>query len=435
MHHHIIGGGTLFHVRPHLAIAAPARGTVAKKLYGILNETYLPGEEITKHLTKMAGGDTLETNKDIEGLIDQLVDDPTTKMIFIPAALCDFEGSIIDERFEGKNTETPSGKDQPRLHSKVGEHLMLMRPAEKVVSRVRQNRKDIFLVTFKVTAGASSDEQFEAGLELLKRSSSNLVLANDIRNRRNMVITPEQARYYETTNREAALRGLVKMARERSKGTFTRSTIVQGEPVPWSSPLVPDSLRAVVNHCIQRGAYKPFLGSTVGHFAVKLDDTTFLTSRRKTDFNKLDQVGLVKVESSGPDSVIAHGSRPSVGGQSQRIVFEEHRGLDCIVHMHVPLRASHVNPIPVRPQWLHECGSHQCGKNTSDGLKGFSSPYQEAPLKAVMLDQHGPNIVFHRSIDPRIVIDFIEANFDLEGNTSGVVTRRETPRTLQSAQL
>ena len=39
-----------------------------------------------------------------------------------------------------------------------------------------------------------------------------------------------------------------------------------------------------------------------------------------------------------------------------------------------------------------------------------------------MLDNHGPNIVFHHSIDPQEVIDFIDANFDLSNKTGGAVT-------------
>jgi hypothetical protein len=38
-----------------------------------------------------------------------------------------------------------------------------------------------------------------------------------------------------------------------------------------------------------------------------------------------------------------------------------------------------------------------------------------------MLDQHGPNIVFHHSIDPQEVIDFIEKHFELNAKTGGYV--------------
>jgi Class II Aldolase and Adducin N-terminal domain len=162
---------------------------------------------------------------------------------------------------------------------------------------------------------------------------------------------------------------------------------------------------------VARGAYKPFLGATVGHFAVKIGEGRFLTSRRKTDFNRLSEVGLVLVEARGDHEVIAHGSRPSVGGQSQRIIFAEHPGLDCIVHFHCPKRGG--SAVPVRAQRPFECGSHECGKNTSEGLREFGG------LAAVMLDQHGPNIVFSRDADPGEIIRFIDENFDLAMSTAG----------------
>lgn len=54
-----------------------------------------------------------------------------------------------------------------------------------------------------------------------------------------------------------------------------------------------------------------------------------------------------------------------------------------------------------------------CGENTRDGLTKHGNLY------AVMLDNHGPNIVFHHSINPQEAIDFIENNFDLSKSTSG----------------
>ena len=275
----------------------------------------------------------------------------------------------------------------------------------------RYPRKDIFLVGFKATANASAEEQYRQGLNMLKASSANLVLANDVVTKLNMIIVPEEATYHVTTDREEALKALVEMTYLRSHLTFTRSTVVAGDPVPWESDLVPSALRAIVDHCIMRGAYKKFRGVTAGHFAVKLDDSNFLTSRRKTDFNDMKHVGLVKVKTDGPDSVIAYGSKPSVGGQSQRIVFLEHPETDCIVHFHCPKLPE--SKIPTVSQREYECGSHECGENTSRGLARFGN------LEAVYLDQHGPNIAFNKSIDPQEVIDFIEANFDLTKKTGG----------------
>ena len=290
---------------------------------------------------------------------------------------------------------------------------MDLRPTAKVVNSIRKTRKDIFLVSFKTTSGASREEMYLKGLKLLKTSSSNLVLVNDVKTCWNMVITPEEAAYHETQDRDEVLAGLVEMAWLRSHLTFTQSTVVAGEAVPWNSPEVPSSLRNVVDYCISRRAYKPFNNSTVGHFAVKVNDNTFLTSIRKSNFNDLDKVGLVKVVTDGPDTVIAYGAKPSVGGQSQRRVFREHEGMDCIVHFHSPLKSDAPDAIPIRSQREVECGSHECGKNTSSGLAQFGN------LKAVYLDRHGPNIVFNRDIDPQEVINFIDRNFELEKKTGG----------------
>jgi hypothetical protein len=73
-----------------------------------------------------------------------------------------------------------------------------------------------------------------------------------------------------------------------------------------------------------------------------------------------------------------------------------------------------MNLIPTRSQFEYECGSHECGQNTADGLKEIWPG-----IKVVMLDRHGPNIVFHHSIDAAEVIRFIETYFDLDKTTSG----------------
>lgn len=414
----IVGGGTVSHVRNHLALCAPAYGTTACKIRDYCRE-HSNKLDVNLHLTKMADPlfSNIETNEDISRLLDKWIADPNVKIIFFNPALVDFKGSICTSGPVGyewaDDISTVSGKYEERLKTSEGERMMKLTPTDKLISKIRKNRKDIFLVGFKTTCGASEDEQYLTGLHLLKTTSCNLVLANDTKTRTNMIITPEEARYHVTTDRDFALRNLVQMAYLRSHLMFTRSTVISGEPVSWNSDRVPDTLRKVVNYCIEKNAYKPFNGATVGHFAVKIGPTTFLTSRRKTNFNELSTLGLVKVETDGPDSVIAYGAKPSVGGQSQRIVFQEHPDTDCIVHFHCPIKPN--SKVPIVSQREYECGSHECGKNTSNGLQKFSNLY------AVYLDNHGPNIVFNRACDWRTVVEFIESNFDLSAKTGGPV--------------
>ena len=415
---HIIGGGTFSHVRNHLALAMPAFGTTAKRLNELCKERF-DKLDTHLHLTKMADtNSSLVTNEDVEELVIKLKDDYNTKIIFFNVGLCDFDANVVsDIDYEAKSLETtPSGKYEERLKSDTSP-LLSLEGKRKIVKRIRDGRKDICLIAFKTTCGATEQEQYLAGLELLKKNSCNLVLANDTKTRLNMIITPEEARYHVTTDREEALKQLVDIAFYRSHLSFTRATVVDGKPIEWNSDLVYPSLRTVVNHCIGSGAYKPFNGATVGHFACKIGENEFLTSIRKSNFNDLPKTGLVRVVTDTQDTVTAYGAKPSVGGQSQRIIFSEHNDYDCIVHFHCPIKPN--SSVPVVSQREYECGSHQCGQNTSNGLKKFGN------LSAVMLDNHGSNIVFHHDIDPQEVIKFIDANFDLSDKTGGLVSLQE----------
>lgn len=406
---HIFGGGTFSHVRNHLAIAAPAFGETARQLQDLLGKHMgiTSQVEVQMHLTKMADPySTLVTNEDVEAEVDRIIANPYARVIFFNVALCDFNGQIGD---------IESGKYAERLQSRNGPFTMNLTVADKLIGKIREHRKDLFVIGFKTTAGASSDVQYATALNMLKANSINLVLANDTVTRNNMIVAPEETRYCESTDRKNVLNYLVKMVLSRSKNTYTRSNVVPGESVAWSSNEVPNNLRTVVDHCIARGAYKPFRGVTSGHFAVKISDTQIITSKRKHNFNRLAEEGMVRIDYEGDSKVIAHGFKPSVGGQSQRIVFTEHQDAECIVHFHSPLKATARDKIPIAEQAPNECGSHQCGANTSRNLKEFDG------IKAVMLRDHGPNIIFNRSTDPNKVIEFIEANFDLADKTGGLL--------------
>lgn len=417
---YILGGGTFMHVRAHMSLSAPAFGETARKLTSRFNE-YIKlidkdnDYEIVPIYTKMADyRSKIVTNDDVEDVVKQIIADPLTRGVVFNVALTDFSGQIggVD-----------SGKYATRLETANGDEVIKITPTNKLIGMFREKRKDIFVVGFKTTSEKTEDEQYVRGLKLLKKNSLNIVLANDLVTRKNMIIVPEESRYAVTTDRDDALNVLTKMFFARIQNKFTRSTVVDGESIDWNGELVPENLREVVNHCIQEGAYKPFLGKTAGHFAVKIDNNTIATSKRKTNFNNLDNVGLVKIESKNDDEVIAYGAKPSVGGQSQRIIFSEHPEMECIAHFHCPIKqdAVELGRIPVAPQWQNECGSHDCGRNTSRNLSSFDLGDGDI-IKVVFLDEHGPNIVFSKNTKAKKIIDFIDNNFDLKKKTGGLVT-------------
>lgn len=438
---YVLTGGTMVHVAPHFSLCAPAYGRVGVDIHAELARALgrAGRDEAVLIRTKMAlGADSpssaerelfrqanlayLETNDDLARLLALLVDRPDTACIVLACAVCDWQPEALRQAGEPIASDR-FGKQIARLETRKGTLHASLRPADKLIGSIRQHRKDLFLVGFKATTGLSESAQYLTGLGLLKRASCNLVLANDLHTRLNMVITPEEARYHVGKDRREVVAGLCEMIVLRTGLTFTRSTVVPGEPIPWASEAIPANLRTVVDHCIARGAYKPFDGKTVGHFATRGPRPGIIyTSRRKSDFNRLAQDGLLEIETLDEDRVIARGAKPSVGGQSQRIIFDTHEDVDCIVHFHCPPRhptgedAGAGQAIPVRPQRPFECGSHECGRNTAEGLLEVWPG-----IKAVYLDEHGPNICFSRHEDPGRVIEFIERNFDLDGKTGGLV--------------
>lgn len=358
----------------------PLSASIAQRV-AELAQTFQVPLDTNLHLTDAAGGsEGIVTEADLEEVAHEVAADFPTKMVmWLP--------------------DTPRQDEIAKVFRK--ESVNGMAP-----------RKDIFLVGMTATRGASGSEQFEAGLSFVKGSSANLSLAYDYETRNGMVVAPEESAYEESTDLDLVVRGLLEMAHLRSQLTFTRSTVVDGYPVSWDDEVVYPSLRDVVNFCIANGAYKPFMNKTAGHFAAKVAENEFLTSIRSSNFNNLATTGLVKVITDGPDRVVAMGAKPSVGGQSQRIVFSEHPERDSIVHFHCPIKPG--SDVPVVSQREYECGSHECGQNTSDGLA-----LVDDGIEAVYLDNHGPNIVFHHDEDPKKVQTFIADNFDLTKKTGG----------------
>ena len=496
---YIISGGTVNHVRPHFALAAPAYGTVGREITDRLHKmlwdddnsqtdcaafieamdgadiepTNKYGLQVVPIFTRMAQGQNtragghqakntleaaglkyVETNADVQKLVDYLKTQASTRCIVMAAAICDWEPSTITSDYyinrnnrlttpTKKNNLTGSpvkfGKDQPRLKSRdPGGHPanveMRLKPSNKIIGNIRageEGRKDIFLVSFKATAGLTPGETYAAGLKGLKGSSSNLVLANDVQTGTNVVVTPEEFPYFETT-REAALDTLCEMILGRLQLTFTRTVMVPGEPAHikdlHNKGAIPPNFLPVLEHLIKRGAYKvlPWKDSTSGHFGCVTEGEEFsrISSIRKVNHNLCLEEGVAKIMGTTDDGkIIAMGGRPSVGEHTQQQIYDrinktgdDQSRIHSIVHFHCPMKIEGEGEIPTRPQKLYECGSDQCGTNTSRGM----SPMLDIGdgIWAVHLEGHGPNIAFHRDVPAEQVIEFIERFWNLDRKSS-----------------
>lgn len=548
----ILGGGTNTYISNHLALSAPAYGTTAKILANKFRRHEENKMEVDLYLTKMASSDSIhlgrnlpDTPEEIEELVDVLIADPATRVIIFNVAIVDYKPTSLFtlesnsyDAYNPREITDKFGKYASRLNtSKLPEVCLELSVQDKIIQKIRKERKDILLVGFKTTCGATKEEQFQKGLKLCKDASANIVFVNDVDKGRieklnnhlkasddvmsrhylnqvkteldnegnikkelwkeakiknmeaieklqnNGLVTPEESSYWYNT-RDEALDALVQMVLDRSHLHFTRSTVVDAETIPWNSEEIPKTFKTIFNFVRGSGAYK--LGpnkNTVGHFGLALSPNEFLTSKRKTDFNKIEEVGLVRVITDDPDDVfgykhffttkeeldvleilshlktelelckkqsntqpnqenlqkrigfyksklkfietqredkvIAFGAKPSVGGQSQRSLFQAFPDLNCIIHFHCPLKPESRSLFNTTKQFSYECGSKECIASNLTGFKEYkvSDTYS---IWAGHMDYHGPNIVFNSNINPQLVIDFISSHWDLSKKTTGL---------------
>ena len=196
---HIFGGGTIQHVRNHLALCAPASGTTARKLAADLANSPL-GMDVQLHLTKMADPESrIETNEDVSRVLYGLLSDPDTRAIIFSVALCDFSGQIGD---------VESGKYAERLQTRdAGSLQMNLAPTPKILASIKIARPDVFVVGFKTTASATEIGQLTAAARQIRETGVDLVFANDTVTRRNMLVDAKGVRLRGT--REEVLNMLV----------------------------------------------------------------------------------------------------------------------------------------------------------------------------------------------------------------------------------
>lgn len=443
----ILCGGTINYVAPHFALTAPAYGTVGLKIYKEIYKTIesekafdkfsveliptemalsnLPSECLMNYIyyLEKAGLKKLETNKDLSKFVDYLISSPDTRCVIMAAAVCDFEPEYVIG--SDGNTSFKFGKDVKRFSSSNGMEMKL-KPSEKILPRIREQRKDIFVVSFKTTAGVGRDETYKTGLLALKKNSSNLVFANDIQDKINMVITPEEFPY-EGKDRDEAIQLLSDITYKRLNLTFEDKTIVKNNERAFPDALmkegaIPKNWYEVMQYLFTHNAFKPLpeTGKTSGHFGCRVTGKDYerITSERKINHNDSFQRGMIPVYSYKDGLLVVGGAKPSVGEKTQELIYQELGDkIHSIVHFHCPINESitHI-PFEKREQLPFECGSKECALNTVSGM------VECAPgIYAVHLENHGPNIAFHKDVPSEIVIKFINLYWNLNDKTGGVI--------------
>ena len=419
----IYGGGTFTDIRNHFSFAARAKGSTAKYLH-----SKMKGSELI--LTSMANvNSNIVTNADVEESIDSILEDKTVKVIIFSCAIADFTAKI-------DNVE-PNSKSERLKSSK--EYTIDLLKTEKIINKIRRNRKDIFLVGFKTETDVEEDVLYKRALKMLKTNRCNLVFANDTVRRKNMIVCPEESYYHYSDDRIMVLNDLISMIEERSNLTYNGTFLNNCEKsVRCGNYIVTDSLnydmkntsktfQTVMRYLLDNNAYTlNDNGFTTGHFCERIDDYSMFSSMRKKDHNNIFKEGICRVEFDsfnvkkmlqGKKTVISvYGQhKASVGAMSQMLLFYKNPEYDCIVHFHNTIKDKFKKDASIVPQKPYQCGSLECGLNTCNGLTEVS--FGGIKIKYVMLDKHGPNILFKSKDDPMKIISFIENHFNLGEKT------------------
>ena len=200
----ILGGGTFTEAKCHLALAAPAFGNTARQLHNICVRG-LTGFDIQLILTKMADhASDIITNTDLYWKVNSLIEDKSVKVIIFNAAVCDFY-------LEGL-------PDVGRLKSSGNVPATLIGESCKFISLIKERRPDIFVVGFKTTFGETVEVQKQLAYNQIHNSNVDIVLANDLSTRNNLVVVKKGGAY--ENDRQALLEMLPTLIKA---GTLTGS--------------------------------------------------------------------------------------------------------------------------------------------------------------------------------------------------------------------
>lgn len=512
----ILGGGTNTYISNHLALSAPAYGSTAIKLEDKFKEHPENKMQVDLYLTKMADQGSkrknildsikyrkkslvnktwseesvriinksieeleqllikhpeMDTPEEVEALVDKLIADPDTRVIIFNVAMVDYKPEALSEEiFDNpeytyyQDVTTTFGKYAGRLSTSKHPELRLdMTVQDKIIQKIRKERKDILLVGFKTTCGATKEEQYNKGLKLCKDASANIVFVNDVDKDRittlkskiiekeklesilkyqhdisinllklekeiqalqnNGLVTPEESSYWYNT-RDEALDALVQMVLNRVKGDFVRTTLVKGDVVSWNGTIIPQTFKDVFNYIRSNGGWHVNVkGKTSGHFGIKINRYESICSIRKQNYNDIENVGMVKVITEN-DKVVAFGAKPSVGDATQRELFKRYPRYDCIIHFHSSLKITSHSTINIANQFNFECGStgnsDSCAYNTTTNMREYILD-DGSRIHAVHLNHHGPNIMFSSRTNSNFINQFINEHWNIDRQTTGIL--------------
>jgi len=185
-------------------MAAPSFGETARRLLRIVeagSSKYKGHADLA--LTKMACAESrIITNDDLLAQVELELSRPQLEAIIFTAAVCDFDG-----RVRVGDSLAPNGKNAKRLETSEGQQELALFPARKIAPIIKKTRPDVRLVTFKTTIHQGNEVIIAKARKQMADSGADLVLANDVGNHKNILLSAGAAE--EFTERDRALQAII----------------------------------------------------------------------------------------------------------------------------------------------------------------------------------------------------------------------------------
>lgn len=182
----IYGGGTFSNVSCHLSLAAPAFGNTAKYLKTKF-DTHFPDWDNKLILTKMADSQqNILTNHDLHTDVISRIEHADVKVVIMTSAVCDFYLQV--------------NSDESRLSSSEVYPGLLIPQQVKIISEIKKYRPDICVVGFKTTSNQSISVQENLAYKQINNSNVDIVFANDVSTRQNIIIVRKGGQYIDQRN-------------------------------------------------------------------------------------------------------------------------------------------------------------------------------------------------------------------------------------------
>ena len=315
----------------------------------------------------------------------------------------------------------------------------------RLTNRIKENRKDIFVAAMFHSERDNENIVYAEGVFRLKRSAVDLLCVFTPK-KINLVVAPEETKYYSHLDAKDTFKGMISMIDSRIKNTYPSIDVQEKDPKEDFTAELEANLIGVVQYCLGKECFSSFKGKTKSiSFASRIaSNNKIIAFSEETIKNKSDKNNLIKnldqFEISTAE-LVSENEINVIGNPSSDLtvfnkIFIDHPEIDSIIHLHVKeiFGTGTVN-YGLRPAYItnkDNCeNSLESAAKISKDMKDCKSVY------AAYISDHGPYIGFNKDTPLQDVIRYIESNFvlSIEQTESKKMTESKTNNSQSSTDI